>query len=187
MTKAKGVLAASTIAKLETRLENTFNLINEENDRGAILIACCLIEEALTESLASSRPTEFSRKLFDSMLEANGPLGTFSSKIQVMYLFDLISRQTFHISNALRKARNVAAHSNMPFVLADYTSQFQSLRSSYPIGEIAGDYADSIGPMSLNGSWDHGFKKQPTEVKMELSMLVCLTCLETHIRAIMKT
>jgi DNA-binding MltR family transcriptional regulator len=89
----------------------TFHL---ESDRGAILVASSQLDVCLEEMLASIMVTdvpaaeEASRRL----LKGDGPLSTFSSRINVAQCFGLLPHETAAHLHRIRRIRNLCAHSS---------------------------------------------------------------------------
>lgn len=91
------------------------NLISNENDRGAGLLAAALIETILSDLLRKrlvASPDQ-NDKLFSG---SNSPLGTFSAKIEMAYRLGVISKDLRDLIDGLRKIRNKFAHE----VFADF-------------------------------------------------------------------
>src|SRR5689334_5106314 len=79
-----------------------------QSDRGTVLIASAWIDDSLRELLrAHFRPDHAS---LQQVLEGTGPLATFSSRIQVAYLLDLIEETARKDLDLIRKIRNLFAH-----------------------------------------------------------------------------
>ncbi|PSB85546.1 hypothetical protein C5F64_12240 [Photobacterium damselae subsp. damselae] len=84
-------------------------LLQSESDRGAVLVASSMIEEALKNLLiAKLVPSSTTQDpLFNG---GNAPLGTFSSKIEMAYRLELIRREWKELLNIFKKLRNDFAH-----------------------------------------------------------------------------
>ncbi|MEZ8821139.1 hypothetical protein AB4562_18660 [Vibrio sp. 10N.222.54.A1] len=95
--------------------EEMINILQGESDRGAVLIAASTLELALEELLKARLVDSPNRK--DVIFEHNGPLGTFSSKIQLSYRIGLISKQQMLMFNTFREIRNIFAHSSSSLTL----------------------------------------------------------------------
>ena len=83
-------------------------LLENESDRGKVLVSTGFIEQQLKEILLAFT-VEGSGG--EGLLEgANAPLGTFSSRILACYALGLISESEHHDLNLVRKIRNDFAH-----------------------------------------------------------------------------
>jgi DNA-binding MltR family transcriptional regulator len=81
--------------------------VHEESFRGGLLVAAAHLDESLLQLLVNFMVPEKSMlKLF----EYRGPLGDFSSKIDMSYAFGLISKDEHHDLHIIRKIRNTVAH-----------------------------------------------------------------------------
>ncbi len=84
-----------------------------ETDRGCILIAASLLDQALTELLGSYMRADgpdvkhARKKLMGGPM---APFGSFSAKIATAYLLGLIGHDVYAYLEALREARNKCAH-----------------------------------------------------------------------------
>jgi len=116
------------------------NRINEElqgeSDRGCALLCASLLDNYLREVL--SKILVGSKKQLDSLLGFNGPLGSFSSKINIGYAFGLLSQWDVHDLNIIRGIRNDFGHKieSIDFSRRDIADKCNSLKHArnYEIG-----------------------------------------------------
>ena len=97
-----------------------FNELKSESDRGAAILAAVWIEELLTrkfKSLFSKGNSDARKNLFDN----NGPLSSFSSKINAAYCLGWLEQDTYHDINLVRKIRN-----NLLITCMEYHLKLQS-------------------------------------------------------------
>lgn len=100
---------------LEGKLDEVFKFrqsLNDETDRGCSLMAAAYLDYELGELLRGyfvDKP-----QIVKQMLDNNGPLTTFSSRIELSYLLGLIGEQTRRDLNLIRKIRNEFAHTSNP-------------------------------------------------------------------------
>ncbi|WP_050568895.1 MltR family transcriptional regulator [Vibrio jasicida] len=89
--------------------DTTNKVLKGESDRGAVLIAAAMLELGLAKLLRAKMLPSTSTK--DPVFDNNGPLGTFSSKIEMSYRLGVITRKQKDMFNIFRKIRNDFAHS----------------------------------------------------------------------------
>jgi hypothetical protein len=82
--------------------------LTPETDRGCALMAAAFLDERLMDLLKANLVNDdrMSQKVFDS----SGPLGSFSSRIDMAYLMGLIPKNALRDLHLLRKIRNNFAH-----------------------------------------------------------------------------
>ncbi|WP_240206769.1 DUF4145 domain-containing protein [Vibrio sp. CyArs1] len=99
--------------------DNTSKVLKGESDRGAVLIAAAMLELGLEKLLSMKLLPPTTTK--DPIFDANGALGTFSSKIEMSYRLGVITKKQKEMFNIFRKIRNDFAHSADNISLADST------------------------------------------------------------------
>ncbi|WP_051201454.1 MltR family transcriptional regulator [Christiangramia portivictoriae] len=99
------------------------NQLNNETDRGCCLMAVSYLdfelERMLKEKLVGSK------KHLNLLFDFNGPLGSFSSKINLSFSLGFISKPTLDDLNIIRKIRNEFGHS---YELLNFNSDFIASR-----------------------------------------------------------
>jgi hypothetical protein len=89
------------------------------DDMAVVILATSLIDEYLKFSLLLAfNSVSVSRALVQSVFTGNGPLSTFSARINVCAALGLLNVQMRHDLNILRKVRNDFAHSMKPLRLS---------------------------------------------------------------------
>lgn len=88
------------------------NSLNDETDRGCVLISASFLDNQL-ENLLSSYLIE-DTTVSDNVFSNSGSLGTFSSRIDMCYLLGLISKKMYRDLHLIRKIRNEFGHSYVP-------------------------------------------------------------------------
>jgi DNA-binding MltR family transcriptional regulator len=84
----------------------------EESDRGCVLVGAAILERRLEDIFRHVFDRNgIAKKLQDALFDANGPLGTFSSKAKLAYSLGLIPKNTYEDLDAVRRIRNDFAHS----------------------------------------------------------------------------
>jgi DNA-binding MltR family transcriptional regulator len=91
------------------------NAFHAESDRGAILIAAQLLDGTL-EALIKA---VFVPDREDRLLAIDGPLGTFSTRIDFAFAIGLIPRSACGHLHRVRRIRNACAHSINAITFAD--------------------------------------------------------------------
>lgn len=125
-----------------------------ESDRGCALLAISFLEEELKMLLKKCLvdTPEVDEKIFSF----NGPLGTFSSKIEIAFSLGKISKTIKDELNLLRKIRNHFGHSPTPI---DF--------NTHPINERC---------KSLKGSW----KRQTSNPRQHFTAAICSVLAVLH-------
>lgn len=85
-----------------------YNEFKDESYRSVVIVSVAKIDDLLREILTKVFLPDMRKE--DSLLASEGPLGTFSSRILILFRLGLIDRATFDFLNLLRKIRNDCAH-----------------------------------------------------------------------------
>ena len=107
------------------------NQLDSETDRGCALMAGSFLdyelERLLREKLVGGK------KHLDSLFDYSGPLGTFSSKINISYSLGFICKTSFSDLNLIRKIRNDFGHTHyaLSFESEIIKSKVNNLKSNY--------------------------------------------------------
>ncbi len=117
------------------RLEDIFNVILGESERGAVLLAVHIIDDFLAELIKDTKPAHVSKEIFKDVTNFGGAFGSISGKSKGLYVLGLLSKQSFDAINALRQVRNEAAHSGRPFLIADHQGKFDVAIKSFGSGQ----------------------------------------------------
>jgi len=137
--------APPEILKLATFLKGFY----EESDRGAVLMAGSILDEALLGMiLAFLTDSKESKRLVNDF---NAPLGTFSSRILAAHSLGLIEEREFKEVEAIRKIRNVYGHSwdgvdfNHPKVMGQleklpFSEKSERARLNSTVANLLGDW-----------------------------------------------
>jgi hypothetical protein len=88
-----------------------------ESDRGCALIAGALAENSLQRMLGL-KLIPLGKEKTDDLFGANGPLGTFSSKVKIAFAFGLIDNKLRDDLDRVREIRNAFAHSMVAITFA---------------------------------------------------------------------
>ncbi len=82
--------------------------LDVETDRGVALVCAAYLEEELEKLLRKSFVNV--SKVVDTLFEPSGPLGTFSSKIDLAFAIGSIQAEPHRALRRIRKIRNEFAH-----------------------------------------------------------------------------
>ena len=89
-------------------LTQAIDRFTKQGDRGTALVAAAWLDDAVKECLrAMFRPDQ---RVVDELLQGDGPLGSFSSRIKLAYLLDLIDPAARADLDRIRGIRNDFAH-----------------------------------------------------------------------------
>lgn len=116
-------------------------LLTNESERGAILIGTGKIEEHLEKLVMTLLPSK-TKSYTSRLLNYPGALSSFAAKIELCYAFRIINQRVYMSLNAIRKVRNIAAHSSETFSLQDKEDELTAIYDfevgmSYIIHELA--------------------------------------------------
>lgn len=95
----------------DEEFNRTFNFIQDfdkESDRAVVILGAARIDQLLGELLRAFLMPSPSSK--DELFDADGPLGTFSSRIMMAFRLGLLNAQFVQSLTMLRKCRNAFAH-----------------------------------------------------------------------------
>ena len=111
-----------------------------ESDRSSIILFATLLDDALIYRLSKSLVIEPNENQFDYIFRFEGPLGSFSARTEIAYLFDVIDDITHDQLNDIREMRSACAHSkqSMTFAnkeLAAVAKRLFSPRGFTPLGD----------------------------------------------------
>lgn len=94
-------------------IKTTFELLSQ-SDRGAAIIGGAFVEAKLKIALESrliDGKYKNNHTLFNRIFDFEGPLGSFSAKIDMCYSLQIIGKHTFDDLHKIREIRNKFAHS----------------------------------------------------------------------------
>jgi DNA-binding MltR family transcriptional regulator len=89
-------------------LTKAIDIFTKQGDRGTALIVAAWVDDALEAVIRSRfRPD---KPLADDLLRPDGPLGSFSARIKLGYMLDLLEHLARKDLDLIRKIRNDFAH-----------------------------------------------------------------------------
>lgn len=92
--------------------------IREQTDRGSVIVGAAMVEEMLAVVL-QSRMTEMNRTHYDAFFGFNGPGGSLSNKIELLYGLGLCNESFYGLLHKIRSIRNQFAHRIEPLTFDD--------------------------------------------------------------------
>src|ERR1700733_14248269 len=84
---------------------------NAESDRTTIILMGALVDDALKQVISLKIPCEPDETEKKHIFRFEGPLGSFSSRIEIATLFGIIDEKTYLQLETIRELRNACAHS----------------------------------------------------------------------------
>ncbi len=84
------------------------------SDRSVIITLGAFLDDVLTVLIAKNIRRQSTKAEFDDAFRFEGPLGSFSARIEIAYLFKLIDETIRGQLGDIREARNACAHSKRP-------------------------------------------------------------------------
>jgi DNA-binding MltR family transcriptional regulator len=90
----------------------TTQMLRRESDRGCVLVGAAILEEGLDALLTAGFVEEkiVAKASIGPLFAAGGPLGSFWAKIQLAHALGLLSSDTHHDLESVRRLRNRFAH-----------------------------------------------------------------------------
>lgn len=139
---------------------DTMHALLNESDRGLVLTLAARIDDALEHVLRDCCGNA-DHNVLDAMFD-NGPLATFSAKIDLCYSLGIVERDLHRSLTILRRLRNEFAHSKEPLTLL---SQTCASRLASMIDEPIDSYlqrrlSDADNPWRQRIATDHAFRNR---------------------------
>jgi DNA-binding MltR family transcriptional regulator len=104
MTFSKDTYSDDALMRMQALTEELHN----QSDRGVAIVGAAWVEEAITNSLQSVLPAD--SKGWERLSKSDGPLSSFSAKIDLLHVLGLTSEAIWSDMHRLRGIRNVFAH-----------------------------------------------------------------------------
>jgi DNA-binding MltR family transcriptional regulator len=120
--------------------------LNHESDRAAVILASAILDDVLTMVLAQRFAIKIDETQSDYVFRYEGPLGSFSSRVEIAYLFGIIEEATRSQLSDIREMRNACAHSKQTLTFAHKELANVAKRLFKPRGvtPLAEDTRDAI-------------------------------------------
>lgn len=112
-----------------------------ESDRASVILMASLLDDALMYRISKHLCFEPTREEFDKVFRFEGPLGTFSARMEMACLFGFIEDETYEQLTLIREMRNACAHSKHALKFTDAVLGNVLKRMFAPLGVISPDIA----------------------------------------------
>lgn len=112
-----------------------------ESDRAAIILSASALDDLLLYAIALKLSCNPTGNEIDYIFRQAGPLGTFSARMEIALLFDVIEDETYQQLDTIREMRNACAHSKHPLTLKDSALAVVAMRLFEPLGFIPVSFA----------------------------------------------
>lgn len=97
------------IEDLDSRMQDFFSIVNDENDLACVLLGVNYLDEILRTILAIRLKKS---KVTENILNpSSGFLGTFSARIDIVYCLGIIDKKIYNDLRLITEIRNIFAHS----------------------------------------------------------------------------
>jgi len=158
--------------------------LNKDSDRAVAIIAGSMIEARLETSILCRTRRE--PIIEDRLFQPSGPLGSFATKIDLAYLFGLISEPGYRDLVILKDIRNSFAHklSVKDFSTASIKDKTMNLSLvETHVGNFTGAKGETLlRPMSNAGLprlnvYDYAAKKKTPRARYLMTAQLFITCL----------
>jgi DNA-binding MltR family transcriptional regulator len=108
--------------------------LSRETDRSSIILMASILDNALATRIAESLCFSPNNSEFDYIFRFEGPMATFSARMEIACIFGLIEDATYEQLNIIREMRNACAHSRHVLTFADPTLSTVAKRLSLSDG-----------------------------------------------------
>jgi hypothetical protein len=105
-----------------------------ESDRATIILISAMLDDALSFRIAKHVICPIDDEQYDYIFRFEGPLGTFSAKMEIACLFGIIEDEVYQGLDIIREMRNACAHSRHPLTFADSAITNVAKRLSFSLG-----------------------------------------------------
>jgi hypothetical protein len=113
-----------------------------ESDRSAVILLAALLDDALVFRLLAGLSFEPTANEVEHIFRFEGPLGTFSARMEVAYIFGCIEDRTYADLNVIREMRNACAHSKHTMTFSDDALVNVAKRLFLPGGMMTAEMAE---------------------------------------------
>ena len=106
------------------------------SDRAVVITLAAMLDGALQTRIAKSLGFNPTDDEIDHIFRFEGPLGTFSGRMEIACLFGIIDDDAYTQLNIIRDMRNASAHSQHALTFSDTPLSNVALRLFEPLGSL---------------------------------------------------
>jgi hypothetical protein len=121
--------------------EEFMTAVVRESDRAAVVLMSSLLDDFLCIAISTKMESEHSLEELEHIFRFEGPLGTFSARVEIACLFGVIDDGLYQQLTMLREMRNACSHSKRPLSFKDNALANVALRLFEPLGMVPIEYA----------------------------------------------
>jgi len=121
----------------EPNAEHFRKEINGESDRAVVILVATMIDDWLAHAINERAVIKANPDEMEYMFRFEGPMGSFSARIEIAYIFGVIDERTMNQVDVIREMRNACAHSKRGITFAMPVLSNVLKRILKPNGEIS--------------------------------------------------
>lgn len=110
--------------------------LDSESDRAVIILMAANLDDSLAQLIAEYFCFVYDMDDIEHAFRFQGPLGSFSNRLEIAVLFGMIDDRTYQQLDTLRELRNACAHSRHSLAFDDVEMVNVVARFFAPIGSI---------------------------------------------------
>jgi hypothetical protein len=118
--------------------------LDAESDRACIILMANILDDTLKDRLSKCLCFSPTDTEYDQVFRFEGPLGTFSARMEIACLFGFIDDSTYQELDIIRELRNACAHSKRQMVFSDPRIANVTRRLFRPLGFIPNPPNDKL-------------------------------------------
>lgn len=103
----------------EDEIDALARAVDEETDRGAVILLATAFEDKLTDAIKSHMRHNLNSDQRKRLFGYDAPLGTFSAKIMMGYAVGILNKEMLDVAEIVREMRNACAHSRSAISFQD--------------------------------------------------------------------
>lgn len=108
------------VEKLSDEMQDVFDVLNGQPDLACVVAGAAFLDAGLESIL---RAHFRSRRVGDSLLRPDGPLGSFAARADLAYCLALVSKEYYQDLKGIAGIRNTLAHSHLQLTFYDPSVQ----------------------------------------------------------------
>jgi DNA-binding MltR family transcriptional regulator len=110
--------------------------LDAESDRACIILMANILDDALKYRISKCLIFALTEAEFDKVFRFEGPLGTFSGRMEMACIFGFVDEYTYRRLDIIRELRNACAHSLRAMTFSDASIANVAKRLGHPVGSI---------------------------------------------------